>query len=60
MAKRDIATQKLSVSWEQIDHPNAEERTLSAFELLLVDQDGPIPPFDRMAEYPHDDSKGTK
>jgi len=51
--------QQLEVLWETAENPEAEERVLSAFELLLVIDDAQ-PRFDRTHDREHYENKGPQ
>lgn len=50
---------QLGVLWETTDSPEAYERVLSAFELLLADRDTP-PRFDRTRDSEQYENKGPR
>jgi len=55
MAKgRNRGEQELVVKWEHIDTPDAKQRILKAYELLLTDLDHPQGKFDKNGQNRHD------
>ena len=55
MAKRRIrGDEELIVRWEHIDTPDAKQRILKAYEILLADLDDPQSQFDKNGQNRHD------
>jgi len=56
MAKgRNRREEELVVKWEHIDTPDAKQRILKAYELLLADLEHPQGRFDKSRQNRHDD-----